>query len=145
MKKIKDFDEYVKIGTVKKVKENKQRAESLIIESERKIKSLEERLEKIGIRDDNANDYVEYCYDIIMLLIRAKLYENGYNASGVSAHAAEVSYLHVLGFEDKDIAFLDKIRYFRNGMLYYGTILDKEYAEKVVIFAKKFYEKLRKL
>ena len=31
------------------------------------------------------------------------------------------------------------MRYFRNGMLYYGTILDKDYAEKVIGFTKRNY------
>ena len=55
------------------------------------------------------------------------------------------SQLKILGFDEKEVQFADQMRYFRNGMLYYGTILDKEYAKKVVEFTKHSYAKLKKL
>ena len=143
MKPLKLFEEYLKIGVVKKIKVDFNRAKSLILNSERKINSLNEKLEKIGVRDDNANEYLENCYDSIMLLIRAKLFLEGYNSSGVNAHEAEVSYLRVLGFNENDVQFADRLRYFRNGMLYYGTILDEEYAKRVLEFTKKIYSRLK--
>ena len=69
----------------------------------------------------------------------------GYNAAGFGAHEAEVSYLRKLGFSEKDIQFADQLRYFRNGILYYGTTLDKEYAEKIIEFTKKIYPKLKEM
>jgi hypothetical protein len=142
MKVSKYFDEYLKMGIVKKTRGDVERAKSLINQSERKINSLKEKIEKLTIKNENANDYVEYCYDTIMLLIRAKLLLDGYNASGQGAHEAEVSYLRILGFKEIDVQFLDKLRFFRNGILYYGTILDAEYAQMVIDFSKKIYPKL---
>lgn len=55
-------------------------------------------------------------------------------------HEAEVAYLRVIEFDEKDVQFADQMRYFRNGMLYYGTLLDKEYAEKIIEFTKRIYE-----
>ena len=69
----------------------------------------------------------------------------GYNASGLGAHEAEVSYLRVLGFSENDVQFADQLRFFRNGMLYYGTMLDKAYAEKVLEFTRSIYPKLKEL
>ena len=80
-----------------------------------------------------------------MELTRAKMLLEGYNASGYGAHEAEVSYLRVLEFSENDVQFADQMRFFRNGMLYYGTILDKEYAEKVLEFTNKTYHKLKEL
>lgn len=140
---IKHFEDYIHNGVVKKVSRNAERAKSLIIESERKYNSLKENLEKIGVKNENANDYIEYCYDIIMYLIRAKLYLEGYNTTGHDAHRAEVSYLRNLSFIEKDIRFIDQLTYFRNGILYYGTQLDKEYAEVVIEFTKRNYMKLK--
>lgn len=145
MRIVKNFEEYKREGTIKQVNKNKERSKSLVIESERKIISLKERLEKLGLKNENANDYVEYCYDIIMHLIRAKLQLEGYSASGQGAHEAEVSYLEVLGFTEKDVQFADQIRFFRNGILYYGTQLDKAYAEKVIEYTKRIYLKLKQL
>ena len=69
-------------------------------------------MEKIGIRDDNANDYVEYCYDIIMFLIRARLYSLGYSSRGQGAHEAEVSFAINMGCTEKQVQFLNQLRYF---------------------------------
>ena len=145
MRHLKPFEDFIKDGVVKRASMNSERAKSLIIESERKMRSLKVQLEKIGVNDDNANDYVEYCFDTIMNLVRAKLFLKGYSASGQGAHEAEVSYLRELGFTEKDIQFADQLRYFRNGILYYGTSLDKEYADKVLEFTKKTHPKLKEL
>ncbi len=145
MRTLKLFSEYVQESIVKRIKVNKERAKSLLVESERKMASLKERLEKIGIRDENANDYVEYCYDLMMNVVRAKLYLEGYCAIGQGAHEAEVSYLRMLGFTEKEIQFADQLRYFRNGILYYGTSLDAEYAEKVLEFVNDVCPRLKQL
>ena len=79
-----------------------------------------------------------------MELIRAKLLTEGYSSSGQYAHEAEVSYLQVLKFQEKDIVFLNELRYFRNSVTYYGKILDKEYAQKVFDFMNEIYPKLKK-
>lgn len=140
---IKTFSEYLGAGVVKKVRPDPERAKSLIKIADRKINSLGENIRKVGISNENANDYIEYCYDLLMAIVRARMLLSGLNASGQGAHEAEVSYLHVLDFKEKDVQFLDRMRYFRNGMLYYGTILDKEYAEEVIKFTREIYSKLR--
>jgi len=145
MRHLKPFEDFIKDGIVKRVSINSERAKSLISESERKMRSIKRQLEKIGVIEDNANDYVEHCFDSLMNLIRAKLYLKGYAASGAGAHEAEVSYLRELGFTEKDIQFADQLRFFRNGILYYGTLLDKEYADKALEFTKKTHPRLKEL
>lgn len=140
----KKFEEYLKMGIAKKVFPDRHRADFLIDESKVSLEGLNERLEKIGINDKNVNSIVKDCYDIIMELIRAKLLLAGYNCSGQHAHEAEVSYLIELDFPENDVAFLNELRYFRNSITYYGKILDKEYAEKIVLFLKKIYPSLLK-
>ena len=73
------------------------------------------------------------------------MFLNGYNASGPGAHEAEISYMRNLGFKENEIRFADQMRFFRNGMLYYGTILDKVYAEKVILFTKDKYSELKRI
>ena len=60
-------------------------------------------------------------------------------------HEAEVSYLRVLGFGENDVQFADQMRFFRNGMLYYGNLLDKEYTGKVVEFTRRIYHRMKEL
>ncbi len=143
MKGIKKFEEFIVENIVKKQWIDNPRAEFLIKESENSYSSLLEMIQKIKLSDANANIFVKLCYDILMELIRAKMLLDGYNASGFGAHEAEVVYLEKLGFNERDVRFADQMRFFRNGMLYYGTIIDKVYAEKVIEFTKKIYTKLK--
>jgi len=143
MKDIQKFDEFIKKNIVKKQSIDKSRAEFLFNESENSYNNLLEKLQKIILKDSNANDFIKSCYDILMELIRAKMLLDGYNASGFGTHEAEVSYMRILGFDEKDVQFTDQLRFFRNGMIYYGTILDKIYAEKVVDFTRKNHLKLK--
>jgi len=142
---MKTFAEHLKTGLVRRVSKDKERALSLIAESERKLRALQETQEKVGVKDDNANDFIEACYDSLMALIRAKLYQEGYTSSGKGAHEAEVSYLAKLGFSTEDIQIMDKLRYYRNGICYYGSKFDKEYAEMVIAFAQKTHPRLLKI
>ena len=145
MKAIKIFDEFITKNVAKKQSVDKSRANFLINEAEMSFATLLELIEKMELTDSNANLFIRSCYDILMELIRAKMLLDGYNASGFRAHEAEVSYLRNLGFNESDVQFADQLRFFRNGMVYYGKIFDKEYAEKVIEFTKKNYSKLRKI
>jgi len=145
MKEIKSFEEFIKEGIVKKVSPNFNRAKNLVAQSKRKVESLNDFLKKAGVNDKNANDYVESCYDLIMYLVRAKMLLKGYNATGLGAHEAEISYMRILEFNENDVQFADQMRYFRNGMLYYGTRIDKEYAEKVIEYTRRIYKKLKSI
>ena len=125
---IRRFEEYLKEMTVKKGKADNERAIDLIHDSKTKLRFMNKQIETCGFTNDFSNEYILLCYDALMLMIRARMLQEGYNASGPGAHEAEVSYLQVLGFDMEDIYFLDRMRYLRNGMLYYGTCLDSVYA-----------------
>ena len=145
MKPTKTFDEYVKNATIKKASIDKAKAEFLMDESKNSLEGLKERIELIGINNKNANSIIKDCYDILMELIRANLLLNGYNSSGYFAHEAEISYLIKLKFSEEDVSFLNEVRFFRNSITYYGKILDRDYADKVLNFLNKIYPKLRRL
>jgi len=140
---MKSFEEFINEGVAKRVSPDKQRTKNLILESERKYNVLKDMIENMGIDDIKANDYIEYCYNIIMFSLRAKMLERGYTSSGQGAHEAEIAFALTIGFTESEILLLDKLRYFRNGILYYGKRLDKEYAEKVIEFTKRMYTKLK--
>ena len=144
MKAIRHFEEFLRENTVKKQKPYISRAEFLILESGRSYSLLIKKIRLLGISEETANDLVKSCYDIIMESLRAEMLLKGYNASGHGAHEAEVSYMRLLGFSETEVQFADQLRFFRNGMLYYGASLDEEYAEKVIEFTKKTCLKLKK-
>ena len=143
MKPLKKFNEYINLGIIRKQKPDEERALSLEKEAERKRKSLIEFLNKIGLKEENANDVIENCYNILMFLIRANLFKKGYSASGLNAHEAEISYLFELNIPEEEIKFMNELRYFRNGILYYGKELNEEYANKVISFLNKMHKKFK--
>lgn len=145
MRAIKSFDEFIEEGIAKKQSPDKSRANFLINEADTSLEGLNERIKKIGINEKNANSIIKDSYDIIMGLVRARMLLDGYNASGFGAHEAEVSYLRALGFIENDVQFANQLRFFRNGMLYYGKVMDKEYAQKVLDFLGKVYPRLKNL
>jgi len=145
MKVVKNFEEFLEEGTVKKITPDKQRAKSLILEAERKLKLLEKNITKIGLDDENANDYIEYCYNILIFVVRGKMLLQGYASAGQGAHEAEIVFTKKMGFKASEVEFFDQLRYFRNGILYYGKRFDAEYATKTITFTKQTYEKLKKI
>ena len=142
---MKYFEDFVSEGIIKKTSINKSKAKFLIEETERTSRSLFKRIETLGIDDDNANSITKDCYDIIMELIRAALQLSGYSSSGAYAHEAEISFLRKLKFSELEIVFINDLRINRNGITYYGKILNKDDAERIVSFTKKTYPKLKKL
>ena len=142
MNPIKNFSEYLKEGLVKKQYADLSRAKFLAKESEKSYSFILKIIKSMGINDDNANSIIKLSYDTIMELIRAEMLTHGYNSIGLGAHQAEVAYMREIGFSENDVQFADQLRYFRNAIMYYGKILDKEYAEKVLEFVNKAYPKL---
>src|SRR3989344_4696509 len=140
---LKKFEEFVAKGLVKKQTSNRQRAISLVKEAESNEKFLKTSLKNIPREEMNPNFVVNSCYDIIMELIRAKMFIDGYNSG--NSHEAEVSYMRNLDFSEVDVIFMDELRYYRNGTKYYGTRLDMEYAKKVLQFMNKTVPVLKKL
>ena len=140
---MKPFTEFVTSGIVKRQSPDRNRAGFLFLECKNSFRLLLEMEKKIALDSNSANLFIKSCYDILMELIRAHMLLAGYKAVGSGAHEAEVAYLNALGFAESDVRFLDQLRYFRNGMLYYGTILDEEYAQKVIAVTKKHFSTLR--
>ena len=140
---MKTFEEFIRNGTIKKQNPNKNRAMSIIMETEEKRAFLSLSLSTIPDDKMNSNFVVTYCYDILMEILRAKMFLDGYNAG--NSHQAEISYLSVLGFSEADIRFMDELRYYRKGTKYYGTRLEKDYAQKAMSFMNKNYPKIRNL
>jgi hypothetical protein len=141
MRVLKNFNEFLQKGIVRKQKPDFQRAESLSSESNDRYNFFIKVKEKMGVKELNPNYVIETCYDILIELIRAKLVLKGYNSD--NSHEAEVAYLRELGFNENKITFMDDLRYFRNGIKYYGKILKLDYAEKVLSFMDEVRRELK--
>lgn len=142
---MREFEEYLEEGIVKKISRDVNRAKFLLEESQKRENFLKILVEKIKINEENANYFVENCYNVISELIRAKMLLDGYSASGMGSHEAEVSYMKILGLDQKDIEFMNDLRYFRNGIHYYGKGVDKVYAQKVLNFVNNLSPKIKNI
>lgn len=143
MRPLKPFGEFLETGTVRKRAPDTARARSLIEEAEKRRRFLNEMLDKIGITDNNSNYFIETSYDVLLELLRAKLLVDGFYASGEGAHEAEVAYMRDLKFSEKDVRFMNDLRYYRNRILYYGNDFDAEYGKKIIKFLESIYPKLK--
>ncbi len=142
MRLLRTFEEFLQDGTVAKASPNMPRARSLAVEAGRRKRFLHEMLSKIGMSDDNANYFIESSYDIVISLLRAKMLAAGYISSGKGAHEAEVSFMRKLSFAEIDVRFMNDLRYYRNGILYYGERFDARYGKKAVDFMERMFPRL---
>ena len=142
MKPLKEFEYFLEKGVVKKKSADKSRSDFLRKEAGVSFEGLTERVDVMGINEKNANSIIKDCYDIILEIIRSKMFLLGYFASGVGAHEAEVSFSRKLLKSENDVQFLNKLRHFRNGTIYYGTMLDLEYARQIFDFTLRIYDEL---
>jgi len=142
---IQNIEDYIREGILKTQQPDFSRAKYLIEETEKSYLSLKLIKENVKISENTANSIIKLSYDIIMELARAIMLKRGYKAIGNGAHEAEISYLKTIGFNYKDVEFLDQLRYSRNSITYYGKLLDKEYAEIVYEFLGKIYPHLLNL
>jgi len=139
---LRKFEEFIFLGIITKQNSDNERAKNLILESEGKLKFFKKVKNKLGTEELSPNYVIETCYDILIELLRAKLLTRGYKTD---SHEAEISYMRNLNFSENEVIFMNELRYFRNGIKYYGRIFTKEYTEKVFIFMEKIYLKLTKL
>ena len=142
MKPIRNFSEFLNEGVAKKQFPDKARAEFLKKESAQAEAFLAKIVKKFGITSENANTIIKESYDILMSVIRARMLIQGFNSSGQGAHEAEVAYLREIGINELDVQLADQLRYFRNGIMYYGKSVDRDYAEKAMQLMKRIKEKL---
>ena len=140
-----DFAYYLKKEIVKKQSPNIPRSEFLIKETKKSLIGLKNRIEKLGIDEFSANSIIKDIHDIIIEKIRAKMFLDGYNASGNFAHEAEVAYMKPLGFSDFEVSFVNELRQARNGINYYGKIYEKSYAQVCYNFLMQLTSQLDEL
>ena len=137
------FEGFMRQGFAKKQTPNKERAKSLAEESKDKYRFLQATLKSVPKDQMSPNFIVESCYDILIQLIRAKMFIDGFNSN--NSHEAEISYMERIKFSEAEIRFMDEFRYNRNGIKYYGKRFELEYAEKILKFMKQIQPRLKQL
>jgi len=64
MRFLENFWEFLDSGVVRKRNPDKLRAESLISDAKRRRKFVDDIFEKVGLKKENANYFIENVYDI---------------------------------------------------------------------------------
>ncbi len=105
-----------------RIQPDKERAKSLIILSEL-------RLKKVEVYDEHteASLIIEIYYEIAKELITAILFIDGYKTF---SHVDLVDYLKTSynkDFDEFEIELLDQLRKYRNKIVYYGRFIDSSY------------------
>ncbi|PIU61254.1 hypothetical protein COX58_00885 [archaeon CG_4_10_14_0_2_um_filter_Archaea_38_6] len=80
MRFLENFWEFLDSGVVRKRNPDKLRAESLISDAKRRRKFVDDIFEKVGLKKENANYFIENVYDILIELIRARMLIEGFQA-----------------------------------------------------------------
>lgn len=111
MRPVREFESFIKEGVAAKRSADPARSRFLAAESDGSYRFIMDIAEKIGVKDENANNIIKGAYDVIMELVRAKMLLAGFDASGQGAHEAEVSFMRKLGFSEGDVRFADQLRY----------------------------------
>ena len=136
---MRDFEDFIKSGEVKKVGKAEALSRSLIKSSNKSV----ENLKRTKIDYLNSEAVTTEAYDAMRELIEAKLAFEGYKSY---SHEATILFLKKFSeFKESDTNFLDILRKTRNSIKYYGKEVDIETAEKVLNFMKSILPKLKNL
>ena len=136
---MKEFDDFLKSGEVRRQEKNEILAEALIKSSEKSLRNIR----RTKIDGLNAESIISDIYDIMRELIEAKLAFGGYKSY---SHEATILFLKKFPtFNEYEMNFLDNLRKIRNGIKYYGKEANVESALKTLNFMNSVLPKLKSL
>ena len=136
---MKEFEDFLKSGDVRKQEKNEILAKALIKSSEKSLKNIR----RTKIDELNAESVVSDIYDVIRELIEARLVFEGYKSY---SHEATILFLKKFKeFDEYEIDFLDNLRKIRNSIKYYGKEATEENALNTLKFMDSVLPKLKKL
>ena len=128
---------------IRKIKQDKQKAEALKKMAEITLK----RLGEINLTKYPSNTLTDY-YDIIHKLMESITLAEGTKIKGEGAHQELINYItEKLRINEQNRQFLQQIRDYRNRISYEGFMVNEEYIstnqEKIKTIIKLLLEKLK--
>lgn len=122
---IDDFEHYLDQGKVKEKSSNPSEAESL----RKRARSKFENMEKLGISDETATDYVENVYESVRMILQSFMAEKGFKPY---SHEAIIAYsIDRTGLDMIDANRVNRYRKLRNDLVYRGEAATLEEAEDI--------------
>lgn len=130
---IDSFEEYLERRKVREENPDPSQARSLLKRSESKFQTME----KLGISEDTATDYLENVYESCKMLIQSYMAAEGlkpYSHEAVIAYAIDRLELNMINSNT-----LNRYRKLRNDISYRGEIATEDEAENI----KELYQELK--
>lgn len=119
------FDTYVERGNVRERDADPPVARSLYDRAQRKFHNME----RLGIHQGTATDYLENVYEAVKMLIQAFMALDGYSPY---SHEAIIAYaIDYLDIDGATANRFDKYRKLRNDVAYRGDVATEREAEEV--------------
>lgn len=138
---INTFDNYLKLGKVKRQTINPDEAKALLIQSE-------ERLDYVNSKEINqtsAKFVLQDSYESIRESAQSLMSMKGFKPY---SHEATISFLkkfHEKDFTEEEIFKFDRFRQLRNDSVYKAIIITEEEAKDCLSFAKQFVKKIKNI
>ena len=122
---IDSFEEYIERGDVRDQNKDPSQASSLLKRSESKF----ETMQKLGIDEETATDYLENVYEACKMLVQSLMAADGFKPY---SHEAIIAY----SIDELDLGMinantLNKYRKLRNDISYRGEIATEKEAENI--------------
>jgi len=130
---IDSLDDYIERGQVREENKDPSQARSLLKRSKSKFQTME----KLGIDEDTATDYLENVYEACKMLLQSLM-----AAEGLKPYSHEAVIAYAIDELDLDMVnsnTLNRYRKLRNDIAYRGEIATPEEAENI----KQLYQELK--
>lgn len=122
---IDSLEEYIKREKVREENNDPSQASNLLKRSESKFKTME----KLGVNEDTATDYLENVYESCKMLVQSHMATEGFKPY---SHEAVIAYaIDRLELDMVNANALNRYRKLRNDICYRGEIATKEEAENI--------------
>lgn len=119
------FQEYVDRGNVREMSPDPSQASNLMASAKRKF----ENMERLGLSEKTATDYLENTYEAVKMLVQAFMALDGYNPY---SHEAIIAYgLDHLDLTAEEANRFNKFRKLRNDISYRGDMATIDEAREV--------------
>jgi len=130
---IDSFEEYIERGKVREEKPDPSQASSLLKRSDSKFQTME----KLGIDEDTATDYLENVYESCKILVQSLMAAEGFKPY---SHEAVIAYaIDELELDMVNANTLNRYRKLRNDISYRGEIATEKEAKNI----RELYQELK--
>lgn len=130
------FEKYVEQGNVRETSPDPSQASNLLDSANRKFRNME----RLGLSQATATDYLENMYEAVKMLIQAFMAKDGYNPY---SHEAIIAYgIDYLDLTAEEANRFNSFRKLRNDISYRGDVATPKEGREIRELFQKLSERL---